>query len=109
MNAAHIRRKLHAISFQLRQASVFAKALKSPHHPILAHIVPIRRCNLACAYCSEYDDNSKPIPLETMVRRIERLTELGTTVITISGGEPLLHPELDDIIPQIRRRGRIAT
>jgi MoaA/NifB/PqqE/SkfB family radical SAM enzyme len=109
MNAAHIRRKLHAISFQLRQASVFAKALKSRHHPILAHIVPIRRCNLACAYCSEYDDSSKPIPLETMVRRIERLTELGTSVITISGGEPLLHPELDDIIRQIRRRGRIAT
>src|SRR5438045_6336232 len=109
MNAAHVRRKLHAISFQLRQASVVAKALKSRHHPIVAHIVPIRRCNLACAYCSEYDDSSKPIPLETMVRRIERLTELGTSVITISGGEPLLHPELDDIIRQIRRRGRIAT
>jgi MoaA/NifB/PqqE/SkfB family radical SAM enzyme len=109
MNAAHVRRKLHAISFQLRQASVVAKALKSRHHPIVAHIIAIRRCNLACAYCSEYDDTSKPIPLETMVRRIERLTELGTSVITISGGEPLLHPELDDIIRQIRRRGRIVT
>src|SRR3954468_2233235 len=109
MNTAHIRRKLHAVSFQLRQASVVAKALKSRHHPILAHIVPIRRCNLACAYCSEYDDSSKPIPLETMVRRIERLTELGTSVITISGGEPLLHPELDDIIRQIRRNGMIAS
>src|SRR5437868_3122527 len=109
MNTAHTRRKLHAISFQLRQASVFAKALKSPHHPIVAHIIPIRRCNLACAYCSEYDDTSKPVPLETMLRRIDRLAELGTTVITISGGEPLLHPELDDIIRQIRRSGSIAT
>jgi len=109
MNTAHIRRKLHAISFQLRQASVVAKALKSRHHPIVAHIIPIRRCNLACAYCSEYDVSSKPIPLETMLRRIDRLAELGTTVITISGGEPLLHPELDDIIRQIRRRSSIAT
>src|SRR3954463_14731996 len=108
MNTAHIRRKLHAVSFQLRQASVVAKALKSRHHPIVAHIIPIRRCNLACAYCSEYDDTSKPIPLETMLRRIDRLAELGTTVITISGGEPLLHPELDGIIRQIRRSS-IAT
>src|SRR5437868_2202402 len=109
MNTAHTRRKLHAISFQLRQASVVAKALKSRDHPIVAHIIPIRRCNLACAYCSEYDDSSKPVPLETMLRRIDRLAELGTTVITISGGEPLLHPELDDSIRQIRRSHSIAT
>jgi organic radical activating enzyme len=44
-----------------------------------------------------------------MLRRIDRLAELGTTVIAISGGEPLLHPELDDIIRLIRRRSSIAT
>jgi MoaA/NifB/PqqE/SkfB family radical SAM enzyme len=109
MSTAHIRRKAHAISFQLRQARVVAKAMKSRYHPIVAHIVPIRRCNLACTYCNEFDDVSKPVPLPTMLRRIDRLAELGTTVITISGGEPLLHPELDDIIRQIRKRGSIAT
>src|SRR5262249_49372501 len=45
----------------------------------------------------------------TMLRRIDRLAELGTSVITISGGEPLLHPELDEIIRRIRHRGCIAT
>ena len=109
MNTARIRRKLHVVSFQLRQASVVAKAMKSHHHPIVAHIVPIRRCNLACTYCNEFDDFSKPVPLAAMLRRVDRLAELGTTVITISGGEPLLHPELDDIIRQIRRRSCIAT
>jgi MoaA/NifB/PqqE/SkfB family radical SAM enzyme len=109
MNTARIRRKLHVVSFQLRQASVVAKAMKSHHHPIVAHIVPIRRCNLACTYCNEFDDFSKPVPLAAMLRRVDRLAELGTTVITISGGEPLLHPELDDIIRQIRRRSSIAT
>jgi MoaA/NifB/PqqE/SkfB family radical SAM enzyme len=44
-----------------------------------------------------------------MLRRIDRLAELGTTVIAISGGEPLLHPELDAIIRLIRRRSSIAT
>ncbi len=109
MNTVRMRRKLHAVWFQLRQARVVAKAMKSRHHPIVAHIVPIRRCNLACTYCNEFDDVSKPVPLEAMLQRIDRLAELGTTVITISGGEPLLHPELDAIIRRIRRHGGIAT
>jgi MoaA/NifB/PqqE/SkfB family radical SAM enzyme len=68
----------------------------------------MRRCNLSCAYCNEYDDHSKPVPLEVMYQRLDRLAELGTTIITISGGEPLLHPDLDPIIARIRRRGVIA-
>src|SRR6202012_873678 len=43
-----------------------------------------------------------------MKRRIDHLGRLGTSVITISGGEPLLHPELDDVIRQIRKTGAIA-
>ena len=109
MNQVRIQRKLHAISFQLRQAIVVAKAMKSRYHPIVAQIIPIRRCNLACTYCNEFDHRSKPVPIEAMLHRIDQLASLGTTVITISGGEPLLHPELDDIIRHIRRRGSIAT
>ena len=44
-----------------------------------------------------------------MLRRIDRLHELGTTIITFSGGEPLLHPNLDDLIRRIRSHGLIAT
>ena len=43
-----------------------------------------------------------------MLRRIDDLARLGTSVITISGGEPLLHPELEQIIARIRHHGRIA-
>ena len=85
-----------------------AKGLLSTGHPILAHIIPIRRCNLACEYCNEFDDFSKPVPTEEMFRRIDHLAGLGTTVITISGGEPLLHPDLDEIIRRIRLHGIIA-
>jgi MoaA/NifB/PqqE/SkfB family radical SAM enzyme len=104
-----LKRRIRAISQHLRQAQVVAKALRSPRHPIVAHIVPIRRCNLSCTYCNEYDDFSEPVPTAVMLRRVDRLIELGTTIITISGGEPLLHPELDQIILHIRRRGSIAT
>ena len=87
---------------------MIAKGLISTRHPVLAHVIPIRRCNLSCAYCNEYDDYSKPVPLEKMFRRIDRLASFGTTIITLSGGEPLLHPDLDEIIRHIRRRGIIA-
>lgn len=85
-----------------------AKALASTEHPLLAHIIPVRRCNLSCTYCNEFDDFSKPVATDEMFRRVDKLGELGTAVITISGGEPLLHPELDDIIRRIRKNGMIA-
>lgn len=103
-----MRRRLKGIARGARGAREFVRALLSSDHPLLAHIIPVRRCNLACEYCNEYDDFSKPVPTETMFRRVDRLAELGTSVITISGGEPLLHPELDEIIDRIRRRGMIA-
>jgi len=84
------------------------RALASTDHPLLAHIIPVRRCNLACKYCNEFDDFSKPVPTETMFQRVDKLAALGTSVITISGGEPLLHPDLDDIIARIRKHGMVA-
>jgi len=103
-----IRRRLKSFHRNLRGARNIARALVSIDHPLLAHIIPIRRCNLACEYCNEYDDFSKPVPLEAMFQRIDKLAALGTSVVTISGGEPLLHPELDDIIRRIRSNGMIA-
>src|SRR5690242_7441100 len=102
------RRRLRELIRNVRGAREIVRALVSTDHPLLAHIIPIRRCNLACEYCNEYDDFSKPVPTETMFARVDKLAELGTAVITISGGEPLLHPELDDIICRIRQRGMIA-
>jgi MoaA/NifB/PqqE/SkfB family radical SAM enzyme len=78
------------------------------YHPLLVQIVPMRRCNLACTYCNEYDKTSDPVPLDVMLARIDRLAELRTGCVTISGGEPLMHPELDAIIARIRARDMIA-
>jgi MoaA/NifB/PqqE/SkfB family radical SAM enzyme len=91
-----------------REWMMIAKGVRSTDHPVLAHIIPIRRCNLACAYCNEYDDYSKPVPVDEMYRRIDRLADLGTTIITMSGGEPLLHPDLDLLIARVRRNGAIS-
>src|SRR5437868_7683363 len=103
-----LRRKLISSHRRLREWRMILRGLTHTDHPVLAHIIPMRRCNLACAYCNEYDDVSSPVPLETMFERVDRLASLGTTIITISGGEPLLHPRLDDIIARLRKHGAIA-
>jgi MoaA/NifB/PqqE/SkfB family radical SAM enzyme len=103
-----LRRRWRAVTRKLRELGSIGSALASTGHPYMAHIVPMRRCNLACTYCNEFDDVSDPVPLEEMLRRIDDLGRLGTSVITISGGEPLLHPELDQIIARIRKTGAIA-
>jgi MoaA/NifB/PqqE/SkfB family radical SAM enzyme len=106
--AIRLHRGWKRVSRWFREARVVIKGGLSTSHPIMAHIIPIRRCNLACKYCNEYDDYSKPVPTEVMVARVNRLADLGTSILTISGGEPLLHPELDQIIVAMRRRGVIA-
>jgi MoaA/NifB/PqqE/SkfB family radical SAM enzyme len=103
-----IRRKVLAAHRKLREFRMIAKGLVSTRHPLLVHIIPIRRCNLACTYCNEFDDFSKPVPTDEMFRRIDRLGAMGTSIITISGGEPLLHPDLDAIVARIRRNGIMA-
>ena len=101
-------RKTKFIQQKVRQFSFIGRALVSSRHPVLAHLIPMRRCNLACGYCNEYDHTSSPVPVELIKQRIDKLGALGTSIVTISGGEPMMHPELDDIIHQIRRHGMIA-
>jgi MoaA/NifB/PqqE/SkfB family radical SAM enzyme len=100
-----ISRKLKSFG---REWKLVAKAITSTKHPILAHLVATRRCNLSCAYCNEYDHSSPPVPLDLLKRRIERLARLGTSAIVISGGEPLLHPELEAVISHVRGHGILA-
>src|SRR5246500_5377605 len=96
------------LRLRCREIQMIVRGLVSTKHVLLAHIVPIRRCNLACAYCNEYDDFSPPVPTPEMIRRIDRLAYLKTAIVTISGGEPLLHPEIEQIIQRIRHHGMIA-
>jgi MoaA/NifB/PqqE/SkfB family radical SAM enzyme len=103
-----LRRGWKAVHRRVREFRMIGRGLASTDHPVLAHIIPMRRCNLACTYCNEYDDVSKPVAIETMNQRLDQLAGLGTTCITISGGEPLLHPDLDQIIARIRQHGMLA-
>src|SRR5438445_2441076 len=100
-------RAMLAVHRRARELQMIAKGLASTDHPILAHVIPMRRCNLSCTYCNEFDDFSKPVAIDAMYARLDHLASLGTTIITISGGEPLLHPDLDLIIARVRKHGMI--
>lgn len=97
------------LSRAARMAGKVAWALIDRRHPLLVHLIAMRRCNLACAYCNEYDAFSKPVPAEIVEGRLDRLRELGTAALTFSGGEPLMHPEIDGLVARARRRGMLVT
>ena len=97
-----------AASRKARSLREFARGLVDTAHPLLVQIIPIRRCNIDCGYCNEYDKVSEPVPAPVLKARIDKLKALGTSVVAFSGGEPMLHPELDDLIRHIRQRGMMA-
>jgi MoaA/NifB/PqqE/SkfB family radical SAM enzyme len=99
---------LSIVSRKARSLREFARGLVHTAHPLLVQIIPIRRCNIDCAYCNEYDKVSPPVPTDVMKARIDKLADLGTSVVAFSGGEPMLHPDLDGLIRHIRSRGMMA-
>src|ERR1700719_1266693 len=68
-----LRRRLRAAERYVHGSEQILKAVVSTDHPLLAHLIPIRRCNLACTYCNEFDDFSKPVPTDQMIRRVDQL------------------------------------
>ncbi len=99
-------RRLNGLRSSVRFAT---SAVATRYNPLLAQVVVTRRCNLSCGYCNEYDDFSAPVPLQTLLARVDHLAGLKTAAITFTGGEPLLHPDLEQIISAARRHGMIVT
>ncbi|HVY41058.1 MAG TPA: radical SAM protein [Polyangia bacterium] len=73
--------------------------------PIWAQLNITWRCNLDCAYCTEYDNQKDHIPFADLLARIEKCRELGVLHTDLIGGEPLLHPDVERLFEEIRARG----
>ena len=73
--------------------------------PLQCSLYVTDRCNLDCAYCTEYD-NSRPHPsLDDLKKWIWKIRELGTMRIALVGGEPLVHPDIVEIVRYCRELG----
>ena len=73
--------------------------------PLQCSLYVTDRCNLDCAYCTEYD-NSRPHPsLVDLKKWIRKIRELGTMRIALVGGEPLVHPNIVEIVRYCRELG----
>jgi MoaA/NifB/PqqE/SkfB family radical SAM enzyme len=76
--------------------------------PMDAQLIVTRRCNLSCGYCSEYDNFSDPVPTDVLKARIDRLHELGSMNITMLGGEPLMHPDIAELVRYAGQKANVS-
>ncbi len=91
----------------LKIYKLIASAAMDTTRPLLAQMVITKRCNLSCGYCFEYDKISKPVDFDILKSRINELKRLRTVFVTLNGGEPLLHPQLVDLVSYITDLGMI--
>ncbi len=73
--------------------------------PWAAHLYVTDRCNLDCHYCNEYDNSVPHPPLSDLKRWMDKIRELGVVRIGLQGGEPLMHPDIVEIVLHARRLG----
>jgi MoaA/NifB/PqqE/SkfB family radical SAM enzyme len=73
--------------------------------PWAAHIYATDRCNLACQYCNEYDNDATDPPLEEVKAWMLKLRELGVMRLSFLGGEPLLHPDIVELVSYAKQLG----
>lgn len=73
--------------------------------PLWAQLNITYKCNLDCAYCTEYDNAKDHVPYEILLKRIDKCHELGTLHTDMIGGEPMLHPDLVRLMRYIRQKG----
>ena len=62
MRKWRLMRRVRKAERRLREVRMLIRAFRFPYQPVNAHLIPIRRCNLSCAYCNEYDDHSTASP-----------------------------------------------
>src|SRR3954452_3193427 len=73
--------------------------------PLQCSLYVTDQCNLDCAYCTEYD-NSRPHPsIDDLKKWVWKIRELGTMRIALVGGEPLVHPNIVELVRYCRELG----
>lgn len=78
-------------------------------HPILCNYYLTYRCNASCGFCDIWEKPSPYVTLEQVEENFKALKRLKVKVIDFTGGEPLLHREIDKILALAKQYGFITT
>jgi hopanoid biosynthesis associated radical SAM protein HpnH len=85
------------------------KLTREKRFPILVEIEPLFACNLECAGCGKIqyppDILKKRLSLEQILGAME---ECGAPMVSLAGGEPLIHPEMPQIVKELLDRKKIV-
>jgi hopanoid biosynthesis associated radical SAM protein HpnH len=102
--AMPIRQSVRLGGYLLKQ-----KVLRRKKFPLLVELEPLFACNLKCAGCGKIQQPhtllKQRMPVEQAVGAI---MESGAPMVSIAGGEPLMHPQIDEIVRQLLARRRIV-
>ncbi|WP_109832897.1 radical SAM protein [Reichenbachiella versicolor] len=78
-------------------------------HPILCNYYVTYRCNAKCSFCDIWEKPSPYVTLDQVTENLKSLKQLGVKVIDFTGGEPLLHKQIDEFASLAKRMGFITT
>src|SRR5437588_12978277 len=102
--AVPLRQSLRVASYLARQ-----RLARREKFPLLVELEPLYQCNLACAGCGkiQHPDHvlRRRMPVEQAVGAVE---ESGAPMVSIAGGEPLIHPEIDVIVRELVARKKFV-
>jgi hopanoid biosynthesis associated radical SAM protein HpnH len=103
------------VSIPLRQSAVIGRYLltqklkRRTHFPLLVELEPLFQCNLACSFCGKIQHPEhilkQRMPVDQAIAAIE---ESGAPMVSIAGGEPLVHPEIHEIVRQLVERKKFV-
>lgn len=79
------------------------------NHPILCNYYLNYKCNAKCSFCDIWEIPSQYASLESIKKNFIDLKKLGVKVIDFTGGEPLLHPNLGEILAEAKALKFITT
>lgn len=85
------------------------KIKRNRRYPLVLMLEPLYRCNLACAGCGKIDYPDHILNQRLSVEEcIEAVEECGAPMVSIPGGEPLLHKEIDRIVDELVKRKKFV-
>ena len=99
-----LRQSLRVGSYLMRQ-----KLARNKKFPLLVELEPLFACNLKCAGCGKiqqpHEILKQRMPVEQALAAIE---ESGAPMVSIAGGEPLMHPQIDVIVAELIKRKKFV-